>query len=90
MTTSKDDIIKLAKEHGATTNVKSMTSDADDAIVIFPEELEAFFHAAQKLERECTRDMSLVCNKCGKWAEYCRCVSTLSGTLTDRSNHETK
>lgn len=44
----RTEIIALAKQHGAVTNVRSLTCDSNDGIVMFPEELEDFFHAAQR------------------------------------------
>lgn len=42
---TKDNIIKLAREHGADIGTSGQW-------LLTQEQLEAFFHAAQKLERE--------------------------------------
>ena len=49
---TRTEIIALAKQCGAVTEVRSLMCDSEDGIVMFPDELEAFFHAAQALERE--------------------------------------
>jgi len=47
---TREEIIELAKQHGAVTEVLAM--GRSDGVLFTPLELEAFFHAAQKLERE--------------------------------------
>lgn len=49
---TREQIIAIAKQCGAVTEVRSPMCDSEDGIVMFPEELEAFYHAAQSLERE--------------------------------------
>lgn len=77
MTTSHDDIIKLAMSNGAVLSKVGYVFDQ--------QELEAFFHAAQKMEREgCASTLEAL------WHSNDDSTRKCIEAIRNRSNHETK
>ena len=55
---TREEIIALAKQHGASAYTNRHYQD-ETYMTFSPEKLEAFFHAAQSLEREACADAAI-------------------------------